>query len=254
MVQVKLVRVLLLSSALSIAIFASGGETHAASSSPTRSSLKSARSETIRQDINKGLINSSYTFPIVLFKDKEDTVATNLIERVEHRWVSDYIQAVGAMCGLNDSLESQHGKIYSIRLFPITIFEHQSLYSLELEERYNFVRGVYQVSYYTVNINLELNRQVTLTSLFHSRAAAYHVLHIVQRSIMSKYGPPTQANPYGFNQIESYTGFHVVPDGLEFEYLSCTVAACGAGPVTVLVPLSKLPQIRTLSQLPPTVN
>ena len=250
----KLGRVLLLSSALCIAIIASGEEIHVASSSPTGFSLKSPQSVTTHQDINGGLIHSNYTIPTVLFKGKEDISATKLIEHAERRWVSDYIQAVGAMCGLDDSLASQHGKIYSIRLFPITIFEHQSLYSLELEERYNFVRGVYQVSYYTVNINLELNRQITLTSLFQSRTAAYRVLHLVQRSIMIKYGPPTQANPYGFNQIESYTGFHVVPDGLEFEYLSCTVAACGAGPVTVLVPLSKLPQIRTLSQLPPTVN
>ncbi len=222
--------------------------------SPTGVFTKLPKSTTIRQDINGGLIHANYTVPTVFFKNTEDVKATNLIEQAERGWISGYVQAVGAMCGLDDSLVAQHGRIYEIHLYPVTVFQRKSLYSLELESRYNFARGVYQVSYYTLTINLERNRQLTLTSLFQSRAVASSVLHQVQRSVMNKYGPPTQANPYGFNQIESYTGFHVVPNGLEFEYLSCTVAACGAGPITILIPLNKLPRIRTLSPQPPVVD
>ncbi len=67
---------------------------------------------------------------------------------------------------------------------------------------------------------------------------------------MSDYGPPTQANPFGYSQVEIYTAFHIVPNGLEFGYLSCTVAACGSGPITILVPLEAPPHLRAARTAP----
>lgn len=232
---------------LTVAVVASiQHASHHNSMLPSSATMKDGGLVHISQSINGGLIHLSYAYPLVKVGRSVDMKATTLIEDAENHWGVEYVQAVNDMCGLDDSLADQHGKIYSMILTPVEMFQDRRYVSLSVLASYNFAKGIYQHSYYTVNIDLPSNRIATLSSIVSTKQMTREILTTVQRSIMSKYGPPTQGNPYGFTQIESYSGFHIIPDGLDFEYLSCTVAACGSGPVTIFVPFSEVPSIRPL--------